>query len=313
MKQKVTIVGIMIMLTMIFSTCTRQSDFPVLKGSYLGQEPPGDVPELFAPGIISIKEKNSGNITFSPDLKEIYFSRRTPLKTDNRIWFSRLENEKLTIPEPAPFTYNCLEEYSCFTPDGKRLYYKSRRPLPGEDTLSKKLNVWFVDRINNGWSEPQFLGSPLNDYNPVYFSFENNGTLYFLRPEPREISYTELKDGQYSEIKRMPEEINYLNGVHHPAIAPDGSYILFDSFSMINDDLTGFLHISFKKPDGSWTKAMSMRKVFKVSESVIYCNSRITPDGKYIFFQEYKYKTEKAELHWVSSKIIEELKSDDLK
>ena len=50
MIQKVTIIGIMIMLTMIFSTSTLQSDFPVLKGPYLGQKPPGDVPELFAPG-----------------------------------------------------------------------------------------------------------------------------------------------------------------------------------------------------------------------------------------------------------------------
>ena len=30
-----------------------EEDFPVLKGRYLGQKPPGTKPEIFAPGIIS--------------------------------------------------------------------------------------------------------------------------------------------------------------------------------------------------------------------------------------------------------------------
>ena len=34
-----------------------KSDFPVLTGFYLGQNPPGLTPEIFAPGIISA---NSG-------------------------------------------------------------------------------------------------------------------------------------------------------------------------------------------------------------------------------------------------------------
>ena len=31
----------------------KTKDFPVLKGPYLGQKPPGMNPEIFAPGIIS--------------------------------------------------------------------------------------------------------------------------------------------------------------------------------------------------------------------------------------------------------------------
>jgi len=41
----------------------QRSDFPILKGPYLGQKPPGMTPEIFAPGIISLEgryELNSG-------------------------------------------------------------------------------------------------------------------------------------------------------------------------------------------------------------------------------------------------------------
>ncbi len=74
MKQKVTIIGIMIMLGMIFSNCTQQSDFPVLRGPYLGQKPPGDVPELFAPGIVSDVYFEHSGAVFTPDGKELFWS-----------------------------------------------------------------------------------------------------------------------------------------------------------------------------------------------------------------------------------------------
>jgi len=283
------------------------------KGAYLGQNPPGMTPEVFAPGIISTKKQNDSNITFSPDLQEFFFSRRTPGKTDNRLWYSRVEKGKLRVPEPAPFTYNCLEEYPCLSPNGKRLYYLSKRPLPGEKTLSERGNIWFVDKIQDEWGKPQLLGSPLNDYNPRYFSFDSNGILYFLRPEPREISCAKLKDGRYSEIQRLPEEINSLTGVHHPAISPDGSYIIFDSFRSEDNRITGGLHISFKKPDGSWTKAVSMEKVLKASDAYINCNARITPDGKYIFFGKYVSDSVAEDFYWVSDEIIEELRPEELK
>ncbi len=290
-----------------------KSKFSELKGPYLGQKPPGTTPEVFAPGIVSIKEKSECNITVSPDLKEIYFSRRSTQTRDYRIWYSRLENGKLTIPEKAPFTYNCLESYPCFTPDGKRLYYISRRPLPGGKPSDELGNVWFVDKTENGWSKPKLLNSPVNNYKPHFLSIENNGTLYFggsqseTQSDKRAIFYAELKNGEYSEVKRLPGEINYLNCVSHPAIAPDGSYIIRDYFWRENNRITGGIHISFKKPDGSWPKAVSMRKVLKVSETDLYTNTRITPDSNYLFF------CEKDDLYWVSTEIIEELRPKELK
>ena len=42
--------------------------------AYLGQQPPKDTPTVFDPGIISLPDRKEEVITFSPNLKEIYFS-----------------------------------------------------------------------------------------------------------------------------------------------------------------------------------------------------------------------------------------------
>lgn len=41
---------------------------------YLGEAPPGMVPEIFAPGFISVENRIEGRGTFSPDCKEFYFT-----------------------------------------------------------------------------------------------------------------------------------------------------------------------------------------------------------------------------------------------
>jgi len=50
-------------------------DFPTLGNRYLGQKPPGLIPELFAPGIVSTEEYVEAGGDFTPDMKEFYFSR----------------------------------------------------------------------------------------------------------------------------------------------------------------------------------------------------------------------------------------------
>ena len=74
----------------------------------------------------------------------MFFVRRTPQVGNDRLLYCRFENGKLTIPEHAPFGYGCLELYISFTPDGMRIYYTSMRPLPGEDSLCRMLNIWLV-------------------------------------------------------------------------------------------------------------------------------------------------------------------------
>jgi len=73
--------------------------------------------------------------------------------------------------------------------------------------------------------------------------------------------------------------------VAHAAVAPSGSFVIVDSYYEKDDQLIGSLYVSFRKPDGSWTKVVSMKNALKASDSDIYAAPRVSPDGKYIFFE----------------------------
>jgi WD40-like Beta Propeller Repeat len=76
---------------------------------------------------------------------------------------------------------------SCFSSDGKRLYFGSKRPTQS-DPDGRDWNLWFVEKTGppspssgaagTHWGEPQELSinSPKNDANPAV---AGDGTLYF--------------------------------------------------------------------------------------------------------------------------------------
>ncbi|MDH4270450.1 MAG: hypothetical protein OEW18_00585, partial [Candidatus Aminicenantes bacterium] len=75
MKLRMRMAGVMLALGMIVNA--QPIELPELAGPYLGQKPPGMTPELFAPGIISNCTQH-GSAYFSPDGREVYFSRLLP-------------------------------------------------------------------------------------------------------------------------------------------------------------------------------------------------------------------------------------------
>ena len=93
-----------------------------------------------------------------------------------------------------------------------------------------------------------------------------------------------------------------------PAIAPDERYNIF-----VSDRPGGFsreskLYISFRKKDGTWTKAKNMGKIINAGGAY---GPRGSPDGKFLFF--FSRRSGITDHYWVNAKIIEELKPDGLK
>ena len=84
-------------LASVFNTCTTKTpgNSQVIKPLYFGQKPPELIPEVFAPGIVSIKGRFEGGVSFSPDLKEIYFGASDEDKK-TAIYFSKLKNNTWT-------------------------------------------------------------------------------------------------------------------------------------------------------------------------------------------------------------------------
>jgi hypothetical protein len=55
-----------------------------------------------------------------------------------------------------------------------------------------------------------------------------------------------------------------------------------------------------------------MAEVLKAAEIDIFASARITPDGKYLFFERYLPATDQADIYWVSTEIIETLRPEEL-
>lgn len=269
-----------------------------VSGPYLGQEPPGMTPEIFAPGIVSTEQAWEAAVSFSPDGKEFFFTRRDDIQgTANRIMHSEMENGAWTKPKLAPFARDITEYEAFISPDGKRIFFNSDRNKP--DSPAAIGEIWYSEKTATGWSQGEYLTETINKGWIMFVTAAMNNNLYFTAGFNRKfgIYKSEFKNGIYQEPEYLPNEINYLRGAH-PYIAPDESYLIFDA----QPDGMGksLLFISFKNRNGDWTKAKrfdeTINKTF--TENIPY----VSPEGKYFFFHRNN------DIWWVSARIIEKMR-----
>jgi len=274
-----------------------------IEGKYMGQEEPRTKPEIFAPNFVSTEESEFGSV-FNSDGTEFYYG--VDVNGKNEIRYSKIEGNQWTKPE----TILSHERYGYNDPflsnDENRLYFISKRALDGKGEL-KDVDIWYVNRVKNGWSEPVNAGTNLNTReNEYYISFSKNGTLYFAsnghNPNKidHDIYYSKNIDGIYQKPVALSDEINTKDYEADVFVSPDESYIIFCS---TRDDGIGRgdLYISFKDSDGKWSQAINMGDKIN-TQQYEYCPF-VTKDGKYLFF------TSNQDIYWVSTEIIEEIKT----
>lgn len=296
MKRLLLILLVSLLLSANISCQSIQKGFPVLKGTYLGQTPPGPTPKVFAPGIISTEKGWEAAISFSPDLRELFFTSRSTVDgTENRVMYMKMVNNIWTEPKLAPFAKEIMEYEAFITPDNKKVIYKSKREIPD----NTKGGIWYSQRENNTWSEAKYLHGPINKGWAMSVTSTLQGTLYFTGIYG--IYRSKFINGEYMPPELLPKEINKSKyfGAAHPYIAPDESYLIFDASVAANSEL----FISFKKEDGNWTEAVMFDKIINTQDHENIAT--VSPDGKYLFFSKNN------DVYWVDAKIISELKQKE--
>lgn len=276
----------------------RISDFPDISGPYLGQNVPGKVPEIFAPGIISTELGWEAAISFSPNGKELFFTWRPSIEgSGNRLLQMQLKDGRWTKPAYTSFSKNTKSYEAFISPDGKRIFYNSDKEKPkGKNIIG---DIWYSEKTDDGWSESKYLTETVNKGWTMFMSLSIENTLYFTGGYNRVfgIYKSEFIDGKYQEPEYLPNEINFLRGAH-PFIAPDESYLIFDA----QPDGMGKsqLFISFKDDNGNWTKAEAFNKTINATYTENIPN--VSPDGKYFFFHRNN------DIYWVDALIIQNMK-----
>jgi hypothetical protein len=258
-----------------------QDDLPAIEGPYLGQSPPGLIPELFAPDIIQTEHREA-EAAFTPDLKEFYFRRRGGEYIKNTLVVIRYQDNRWIesiVPPRAGQPFISL--------DGKILY------------LGKK----YRERTNSGWSEVKSLGAPFEDMRIMRLTASSKGTYYFDdASEEIPIRYSRLIDGKREKPRVLNIDIGEWNA--HPFIAPDESYLIWDD-QRESGHGGADLYISFRQRDCSWGAAINLGGKINTEFSEAY--GSVSPDGKYFFFHR-GFGGDKGDIYWVDAQIIETLR-----
>ena len=181
--------------------------------------------EVFAPGVIS-DGREQWRITFSPDGKTAYFAASDyffPFTRQATIYVSSFADGAWSTPAVASFsgTYSDIDPF--LSPDGRRLYFSSIRPVDG--VLRGDIDLWMVERTAGGWGEPIHLGAEVNDpgADELYPSVSADGTLYFASgpffPQPgRHFDiYRAERDGDGFAAREVLD-----GGVNTPPVAGGG-------------------------------------------------------------------------------------------
>jgi len=288
--------------------------FPVLEGEYIGQKTPGSKPEIFAKDIVSSNRSEHSCVTFSPDGKEVYWS--SVLINKFKILSMKIEGNKWTAPHLASFSKNSdyLDDGPSFSPDGKRLFFISQRPIKSNEKAGKE-NIWIIEKTENGWSTPIPISSTVNSMNLHWqMSISNDLSIYFSAwaaggERMRDIYRSELINGKYSQPENLGRMINTEFDDATPYIAPDESYLIFSRLDH-PDDFGGVdLYISYRGKDGNWMEPKNLGNTINTESNENL--PVVSPDGKYLFFRSYRNGNN--DIYWVDAKIIEELKPEELK
>lgn len=261
---------------------------------YLGQKPPGLIPEVFAPGIVSVSGRSEGAVSFSPDLDELYFQAGSETEKP-AIYFSILEGDGWSPIEKADFTKGQKDEevHPIVSPDGTRVYFTAY----SSDVFDT--GVWYVDRLGESWSEARKLDLPIGDDKAFSFGQAKNGNLYYFNISKGKNSYAAYIDGGFPEVMEFEIE----PGVVHLFASPDEDYFVAHSTNDEGEDRD--LYVSFREQDEKWGTPISLGSA--VNSQFDESLPTISPDGKYLFFgREEADGTEN--IYWASTEVIERLR-----
>jgi hypothetical protein len=252
---------------------------------------PGDTPEIFLPGLVSVDGKNSHALNFSPDGKTLIFSRYP----DRKSYISTKIDDQWSVPVEAFF----LGKEVSFSNDGNKIFYYNE----GE--------IYFVGKNQTEWSKPQNPGPNINTGEVEYYpSIVKNETLYFSRNsswDQGRIMRSAYKNGTYQIAIDQGNKINN-GGASHAWVARDESYMLFNSprkgsFTKLD------IWVSFKNSDNSWGEPVNLGENINSGADAILCPT-VSPDGKYMYYTKLNFSTNTGYIYRVSTKVFMDLKPD---
>ncbi|NER12101.1 hypothetical protein GWK08_01485 [Leptobacterium flavescens] len=301
MKNKLIYLSI-IGLAFILQSCKTRN-------SYFGQDPPGTLPELFAPSLVNT-DAIEINAVYNASFTELFFTRII----DDRfvIHHSELIDGNWTKPQPIQM-YEDQKNASVaidpsITQDGNTMYFLGINPV--DRSKGSKPDIYRSQKIDGKWQIAEKVGYPISteEYAESYPVVVADGSIYFTSDRPESIGKRDifraqyLGEGKFDTPVNIGTEINSKENQRSTYVSPDESFLITGN----TYTKEGGFAISFKK-DNKWQTPVYFDLGEPLEKNWIYFCPYMSPDNKYFFFSK-RYSDPvgsgwkgavKGEVYWV--------------
>lgn len=251
---------------------------------YLGQKPPGEKAEIFAPEVLKYEPHDSPII--SRDETWFVF-----LGMEVDVQFYKMTNGHLaSTANPLDFEIPDVCNGIAISPSEERIYIREWKNGRGY--------LYYIDKQGDCWTTPEYI--ELESFDRTWqFSVAMNENLYFATDRIM-VSVVDGDNHLEPVPLKLEDNSDMLGG--SPYIAADESYMIYS--------IDGDLHISYKLRNGKWTKPLDLGPDIN-SDQLDIC-PQISPNGKYLFFNSRRNFPDWV-IYWADAVFVEDLRPKNLK
>jgi len=259
------------------------------------------MPEVFAPAIISLDDRYEYMITFSPDRDECVFGITGQYWSYFTMMYTSMDQDSAWAdPVDAPFQGDGDGLLPTFSQDGERIYFVSSWEV------YPPTNIWCSHRNAGGWDPPYQVPAPISSGSDEWGpSLTTDEVMYFVSMRPGGLGQGDICMADLSgdtTVVNLGPPINTAYNEASPFIAPDGSYLIFESnkpggYGQVD------LYISFNE-GGVWSEPRNAGP--DINTEQIDDGGFISPDGEYFFFnrRESWVTQVQTDIFWVDARAI---------
>jgi hypothetical protein len=240
--------------------------------------------QIVGPGVISTSGDEFGG-AMTPDGQTMFFDRSLPRHVLYVICVSHRSHGRWSRPEIAPFSGRFRDSDPVISPDGKRLYFASDRPWPGQK--APNYDIWFVELHGSRTGEPHHLEGAVNSESNEYFASEAaDGALYVASDRPGGIGGADIYrvqrvNGAYPAAENLGEPVNEKGlATLEALVAPDQSFLIIGSFGRAGGAGDSDLFVS-RRVEGRWSALSPLEAVNTAAREY---SPRFSSDGRSLLF-----------------------------
>jgi hypothetical protein len=282
--QMVKMIGLIILFTSLTVLATENT----ASAPYMGQEPPGLTPKVFAPGLISLPNRYENDLCLSQDGRECYFTVRNSGWTVYEIMVTRYENGQWTTPVRASFSDS--QSLSPSLADNDQTLYFGRNH-----------HIYRAHRGTQGWSQPEAVPAPISSAQDDWSCcISSLGNAWICSWRTNGVGQCDLwriqsSGDQFTEAMNL-RALNTSASDCNPVPGPAEDYVVFHSGRP-----GGFggadLYIGFPDGQGGWTSPRNLGPTINTlrNDMVPY----LSPNHRYLFF--CREISGDSDIYWVCS------------